>query len=444
MEIIDHTFAHEYLSSMHNLVDSDIPNDSSDRCHKSSEGPAPIVLVNNDELCNNVVAAIVDCESVVEKRVENCVVDRPDVPVAIGKRAKRQHTMGLKCMYQSCCEQEEEESDSEPPETPDFESTRLSPEFDELVQLQKETLKNAPEDLDNRHLIKKCCGVGFAADIEVVQDGTMLKAKAYMKTKACEEEEWKTKTKKSKTKIRKTPVKICWPEPSDVVDPKSATKLKTECMEPLPTTCGSYRIQATKATQLTVCEAKESAIDPSEVELKDGAVDDGVAAKGGLHVMTRVDPRATQPAYLSISNVGELGWSEIEVTIDSGACDTVMPTRLCSHISIVTTEESRGGLEYEVANGETIPNVGERHCLLMSEDSATEKRITFQCADIHKPLLSVSRCADLGFHCVLGRHGGQLIDEVSGEIIPLHRRGNLYVMRAWIRQDKSADFRRPQ
>jgi hypothetical protein len=50
----------------------------------------------------------------------------------------------------------------------------------------------------------------------------------------------------------------------------------------------------------------------------------------------------------------------------------------------------------------------------------------------------------MGFQCVLGRYGGQLVDETSGEIIPLHRRGNLYVMRAWIRQDKPSGFARPQ
>jgi hypothetical protein len=166
---------------------------------------------------------------------------------------------------------------------------------------------------------------------------------------------------------------------------------------------------------------------------------------GGLHIITKKDPRACGHA---ISGLGDgekdTGWTEIEVTIDSGACDTVMPTRLCSHISIAQTEESRRGMEYEVANGETIPNVGERHCLLMSEDSAHPKRIIFQCADIHKPLLSVSRCADLGYKCVLDDSGGELIDRVSGEVIPLHRRGNLYVMRAWIRQDESSDFPRPQ
>jgi hypothetical protein len=127
--------------------------------------------------------------------------------------------------------------------------------------------------------------------------------------------------------------------------------------------------------------------------------------QGGLHIITKKDNPAGDRQISGLGD-GDNGWVEIEVTIDSGACDTVMPTRLCSHISIVQTEDSRRGMEYEVANGETIPNVGERRCLLMSEDSANPKRITFQCADIHKPLLSVSRCADLGYKCVLDDIGG--------------------------------------
>ena len=170
------------------------------------------------------------------------------------------------------------------------------------------------------------------------------------------------------------------------------------------------------------------------VNLGDGCL--GRSATRSLSPLTVHDKTGPSLSPLG-KQVSADEWVEVEITVDSGACDTVMPTSLCTHISILQTAESRAGLEYEVANGETIPNVGERKCLLMSEDSGTMKKITFQCADIHKPLLSVSRCADLGFSCVLEADGGKLVDKVTGEIIPLHRRGNLYVMRAWIRQDKT-------
>ena len=51
-------------------------------------------------------------------------------------------------------------------------------------------------------------------------------------------------------------------------------------------------------------------------------------------------------------------WTEIEVTVDSGACVSVMRVGICEGIDIVENEFSRNGAEYEVANGATIPNLG--------------------------------------------------------------------------------------
>ena len=139
-------------------------------------------------------------------------------------------------------------------------------------------------------------------------------------------------------------------------------------------------------------------------------------------------------------------WIEIEVTVDSGACETVMPSDVCPGIMVHRSSCSHGA-EYEVANGESLPNLGERRCLLMSLGSTSAKHITFQVADVHKPLLSVSRCADMGFRCILEKHGGYL-EHTSGERIQLQRRDNLYVMRAWVKnnpdgQPYSGDSRPP-
>ena len=62
------------------------------------------------------------------------------------------------------------------------------------------------------------------------------------------------------------------------------------------------------------------------------------------------------------------------------------------------------------------------------------KRITFQVADVHKPLLSITACSDMGYDCYLGKEGGSLRDRMTGEVIPLERRGSLYFLRMWIRQ----------
>ena len=76
----------------------------------------------------------------------------------------------------------------------------------------------------------------------------------------------------------------------------------------------------------------------------------GKQTLGDVCTLTRKVPATN---VISAVDPGEIGWTEIEITIDSGACDTVMPTRLCSHISVIETEDSRRGMEYEVANGET-------------------------------------------------------------------------------------------
>ena len=154
---------------------------------------------------------------------------------------------------------------------------------------------------------------------------------------------------------------------------------------------------------------------------------------------TAVAPNAS-PA---LSQLGEYkGWKEIEITIDSGACDTVMPLSSCADVPVLDSERSRNHMEYEVANGQTIANEGERHCLMI-KGAKWAKKVTFQVADVHKVLLSVSRVADAGYDCLLGQTGGQLVDNLTGDVSPIERKGNLYVMRGWVRADaQEASFGR--
>ena len=99
-------------------------------------------------------------------------------------------------------------------------------------------------------------------------------------------------------------------------------------------------------------------------------------------------------------------------------------------------------MEYEVANGASIPNEGERRCLMMTKGASLPKRITFQVADVHKTLLSITRAADVGYECHLNAKGGYLWDTFTGESIPIAREGNLYTMKAWVRVDPDAGFAR--
>ena len=78
---------------------------------------------------------------------------------------------------------------------------------------------------------------------------------------------------------------------------------------------------------------------------------------------------------------------------------------------------------------------------MWTEGASQPKAISMQVADVHKALLSLSRCADMGFESRFGSAYGCLLDTVTGEVVPLQRKGNLYVLKAWI---KAAPFGRPE
>ena len=70
----------------------------------------------------------------------------------------------------------------------------------------------------------------------------------------------------------------------------------------------------------------------------------------------------------------------------------------------------------------------------MTEQSEIPKLMYFQICDAHKQLLSATKVCDMNYICILERDGGRLEDIETGGVIPLHRRGSLYVMNIWVRE----------
>ena len=113
----------------------------------------------------------------------------------------------------------------------------------------------------------------------------------------------------------------------------------------------------------------------------------------------------------------------IDLAADTGACDSLMPRKgPWAGIEIVPSEMSRREDEYEVANAESIPNLGERHLAIWPEGSSQPRHLCMQVADVHKPLLSLSRCADLGYESRFGKSAGALVDGNSITLVnPKHK-----------------------
>ena len=91
--------------------------------------------------------------------------------------------------------------------------------------------------------------------------------------------------------------------------------------------------------------------------------------------------KTIEPDKINILADGE--WEEIEFAVDSGATETVAPDTMPNSIPTVPGVASRRGVEYEAANGATIPNEGEKRLTAFTEDGR-EKGMVVQICRTHE------------------------------------------------------------
>ena len=136
-----------------------------------------------------------------------------------------------------------------------------------------------------------------------------------------------------------------------------------------------------------------------------------------------------------ISGVSYQEWEEVIITVDSGASETVAPLSMAKMIPIQSSPGSLRGAKYEVANGQVIHNKGEKRCILQN-DGGTEKLLSFQMCDVHKPLLAVSRLCETGHAVVFHPEWSFIENLATGERMTLQQREGLYELKAWVKAAK--------
>ena len=88
--------------------------------------------------------------------------------------------------------------------------------------------------------------------------------------------------------------------------------------------------------------------------------------------------------------VSSAEWEYVEAVLDSGATVTVIPVHVGQGYDIVPSAASKAGVMYEIANGEEIPNLGEKLMAVVTDDGAW-RGLQAQVAD-------VSKCSSLCGH----------------------------------------------
>ena len=61
-------------------------------------------------------------------------------------------------------------------------------------------------------------------------------------------------------------------------------------------------------------------------------------------------------------------WEELDMAVDSGASETVVGEGMLRSVAIKEGEALRRGVQYEVADGTLLPNLGEQEFVAVGEE----------------------------------------------------------------------------
>jgi len=133
------------------------------------------------------------------------------------------------------------------------------------------------------------------------------------------------------------------------------------------------------------------------------------------------------------------GWMSVDMAVDSAATETVLNEEMLENIETTIGEANKRGVEYEVANGIRIPNLGEKVFKGHSDDGII-KSLTAQVCDVNKALLSVRRIVENGHKVVFDQGGSYIEDKASGEKMWLREEGGMYMLKMWVRTPTKGPF----
>ena len=95
-------------------------------------------------------------------------------------------------------------------------------------------------------------------------------------------------------------------------------------------------------------------------------------------------------------------------------------------------DSDKVGLEYEVANGGVVVNLGEKHDEVRTSSGAKSSFLmSFQVVDVHKPLLAVSKLVAAGNKVIFDENDPQILLS-SGEKMKMRCSGGTYEVDVWV------------
>ena len=123
--------------------------------------------------------------------------------------------------------------------------------------------------------------------------------------------------------------------------------------------------------------------------------------------------------------------------MDSGAMETVIPPSEAKSIK-TRKDDGMNKVQYRVANGEVIPNLGAKRMTSKSEEGFLGKMYA-QVTAVTKPLASIGKICDAGNQVMMGPNGGWIENPKTKQKTVIHRVGRQYVMDIEVRARNMED-----
>ena len=124
-------------------------------------------------------------------------------------------------------------------------------------------------------------------------------------------------------------------------------------------------------------------------------------------------------------------WERLRSVMDSGASITVVPPSVGKLYETEESPASRAGVQYQVANGDELPNLGQKFLPLVTSEGTTRGMLA-QVADVTMALQSPRALYASGHMVVLNGPNSFVLNKISGEINVLEDDGINYLMDTWI------------
>ena len=117
----------------------------------------------------------------------------------------------------------------------------------------------------------------------------------------------------------------------------------------------------------------------------------------------------------------------MELIVDSGAAASAIPQDLLSDHPVTPGEASKRGVNYLAANGDRAPNLGEMKLQVVTKEQFVSN-MTFQVANVNKPILSVGEITKSGNKVEFDTAGGTITHLKSRKKIYFKKRGGIYIL----------------